>query len=178
MPFLLIQRLIDHISGGVGRPFAGLANEIYFPEVIEGSVNFLPVEIPGLNQKQELVDANINYVSYYDGTCVMETMYTNDDEFSQLSYLHNVMGVQEIIKIIRTRCPRTRYTFLDGDDLETYIDDVTKIVKQFATNFKSIDVQYMADEKYESNNIFYAVLKVQFKNFIHEEYFKIIALNE
>ena len=88
------------------------------------------------------------------------------------------MGVQEIIKIIRTRCPRTRYTFLDGDDLETYIDDVTKIVKQFATNFKSIDVQYMADEKYESNNIFYAVLKVQFKNFIHEEYFKIIALNE
>ena len=178
MPFLLIQRLIDHISGGVGRPFAGLANEIYFPEVIEGSVNFLPVEIPGLNQKQELVDANINYVSYYDGTCVMETMYTNDDEFSQLSYLHNLMGVQEIIKIIRTRCPRTRYTFLDGDDLETYIDDVTKIVKQFATNFKSIDVQYMADEKYESNNIFYAVLKVQFKNFIHEEYFKIIALNE
>lgn len=177
MPYLLIPRLVKHISGGVGRAFAGIANEIYFPEIIEGSVNYLPVEIPGEDQKQELVDLNVNYISYYDGTPVMETMYTNDDEYTQLSYLHNVMAVQEIIKVIRTRCPKTRYTFMDGDDLDTYLYDVDKIVKQYATNFKSISVQYMEDAKYESNNIFYAVLKVQFKNFIQEEYFKIIAIS-
>jgi hypothetical protein len=177
MPYLLISRLVNHISGGVGRAFAGIANEIYFPEIVEGSVNFLPVEIPGQDQKQELVDYNINYISYYDGTPVMETMYTNDDEYTQLSFLHNVMAVQEIIKVIRTRCPRTRYTFLDGDDLDTYLEDVEKLVAQYSTNFKSISVQYMEDEKYESNNIFYAVLKVQFKNFIQEEYFKIIAIS-
>lgn len=177
MPFLLISRLVKHISVGVGRPFAGIANEVTFPEIIEGSVNFLPVEIPGVDQKQMLVDKNINYISYYDGTPVMETMYTNDDEYTQLSYLHNVMAVQEIIKIIRTRCPRTRYTFLEGDDLESYIDDVEKLIKQYSTNFKSISVEYMADEKYEANNIFYAVLRVQFKNFVQEEYFKIIAIS-
>ena len=87
------------------------------------------------------------------------------------------MAVQEIIKIIRTRCPRTRYTFLEGEDLDTYIADVQAIIKEYSTNFRSITCEYMADEKYEQNNIFYAVLKVQFKNFIQEEYFKIYALS-
>lgn len=177
IPYLLIDKMVKHVSKGVGRPFAGIANGITFSGIIENSINFLPVEIPGLNQKQELADMNINYISMYDNEPVMETMYTNDGEYSQLSYLHNIMAIQEIIKIIRTRCPRTRYTFLDGDDLETYISDVESIIKEYSTNFKSISVQYMADEKYEQNNIFYAVIKVQFKNFIQEEYFKIIALS-
>lgn len=176
-PLLLASRLIKHISDGVGRPFAGIANSIYFPEIIEGSINFLPVEIPGEDQKQALADASINYISYYDGTPVMETMYTNNDEYTQLSYLHNILAIQEIIKVIRARCPRTRYTFLDGDDLEEYITDAQNIIKQYSTNFRSIDIQYMADEKYESNNIFYATIVVQFKNFIQEEYFKIIAIS-
>lgn len=177
MPYLLIDKLTNHTSKGVGRPFAGIANNIYFTNIIENTINYLPVEIPGMNQKQELVDANVNYMSIYDGVPVMETMYVNDTEYTQLSFLHNIMGVQEIIKIIRTRCPRTRYTFLDGDDLETYISDVQTIIKEYATNFKSISCEYMADEAYEQNNIFYAVLKVQFKNFIQEEYFKIIAIS-
>jgi len=176
MPYLLVNKMVKHVAKGVGIPFAGIANDLTFNTIIENSINFLPVEIPGINQKQELVDMNINYLNIYDGVPVMETMYTNDGEYSQLSFLHNIMAVQEIIKVIRARCPQTRYTFLDGDDLEQYIDDVEAIVKQYSTNFKSISVQYMADEKYESNNIFYAVLKVQFKNFIQEEYFKIIAI--
>ena len=177
MPFLLASRMAKHIADGVGRPFAGLANQIYFPEIIEGSVNYLPVEVPGEDQKQKLADAGINYISYYDGTPVMETMYMHTDEYTQLSYLHNIMAIQEIIKVIRTRCPKTRYTFLDGDDLEEYLSDADAVVKQYATNFKSIEIQYMADPKYESNNIFYATIVVQFKNFIQEEYFKIIAIS-
>ena len=177
MPYMLIDKLTGHISKGVGRPFAGIANNIYFPNIIENSVNFYPVEIPGANQKQELVDNNINYLSMYDGIPVMETMYVNNTEYTQLSYLHNIMAVQEIIKLIRARCPRTRYTFLDGNDLETYISDVQAIINEYSSNFKSISCEYMADEAYEQNNIFYAVLRVQFKNFIQEEYFKIIAIS-
>ena len=177
MPFLLAKRLVTHVSNGIGRPFAGLANNIYFPEILKGTVNFLPVEVPGEDQKQKLADASINYISYYDGTPVMETMYTNNDEYTQLSYLHNILAVQEVIKAIRSRCPRTRYTFLDGEDLEEYLTDAEAVVKQYATNFRSISIQYMADEKYEANNIFYATIVVQFRNFIQEEYFKIIAIS-
>ncbi len=177
MPYKLIDKLADHIVKGCGRPFAGILHDIEFDDIIDGSVNYYPVQIPGQDQKQELVDINVNYLGRYDGVPVMETMYVNDSEYSQLSFLSNIMAVQEIIKIIRTRCPRTRYTFLEGEDLDTYIADVQAIIKEYSTNFKSITCEYMADEKYEQNNIFYAVLKVQFKNFIQEEYFKIYALS-
>ena len=177
MPYLLIDKMTTHIAKGINHPFAGMANNLVFDNIIENSINFLPVEIPGIDQKQELVNMNVNYLSLYDGVPVMETMYVNQNEHSQLSYLHNIMAIQEIIKVIRTRCPRTRYTFLDGNDLEKYISDVQSIVKEYSSNFKSISCEYMADDKYEQNNIFYAVLKVQFKNFIQEEYFKIIAIS-
>lgn len=177
MPLLLAKRLVKHVSNGIGRPFAGLANELYFPEIIRGTVNFLPVNIPGDDQKQTLIDAEVNFISYYDGIPIMETMYTNNDEYTQLSYLHNIMAVQEIIKILRSQCPKTRYTFLDGSDLDEYIADAEQIVKQYSSNFKSISIQYMADEKYEANNVFYATLVVQFRNFVQEEYFKIFAIS-
>lgn len=177
MPYLLAKRMVAHVSRGASRPFAGLANNIYFPEIIKGTVNFLPVEVPGEDQKQQLADASINYISYYDGTPVMETMYTNSDEYTQLSYLHNILAIQEVIKAIRARCPRTRYTFLDGEDLEEYLADAEAVIRQYSTNFRNIYIQYMADEKYEANNIFYATIVVQFRNFIQEEYFKIIAIS-
>ena len=177
MPYLLASKLINHISTGVGKAFAGIPNNLTFPEIIEGTLNFLPVIIPGLDQKQKLADANINYLSYYDELPVMESMWTNDNTYTQLSFLHNVMAVQEIIKIIRTRCPKTRYTFLDGDDLEEYLSDANSIIKEYKNNFKSISLTYMADEKYESNNIFYATITVVFHNFVNEEYFKVICID-
>ena len=87
------------------------------------------------------------------------------------------MIVQEVIKVIRTKCPSSRYTFMEGEDLEDYITDATSIINEYKTYFDSIQMIYMADEKYESNNIFYAVIKVKFKNFVQEEYFKVIAIN-
>lgn len=177
MPYLLAPKLVDHINTGVGKAFAGMSNNLSFPEIIESSINMIPIIIPGLDQKQELADHSINYICYYDDTAVMDTMWNNDDANTQLSYLHNVMAIQEIIKVIRTRCPRTRYTFLDGDDLDEYLTDANSVIKEYSTNFKSIAMTYMADEKYESNNIFYATIVVQFHNFVNEEYFKVIAID-
>lgn len=177
MPFLLISRILAHFRNGVGRPFAGMANQITFPEIIKGSLNFEPVVIPGEDQKQALVDKNINYVSSYDGLYVMETMYTNDNEYSQLSYLHNILLVQQVIKDLRTTCPKIRYTFIDGEDLDKYISDCEDVLEKYKTYFKSIKMTYMQDPKYEANKIFYATIEVVFKNFIQEEYFKVIALS-
>lgn len=177
IPYLLIPKIINHINDGVGRPFAGILHNITFNNIIENTINFLPVEIPGLDQKQALIESNVNYISYYNNTPVMETMYVNTSEYSQLSYLHNIMAIQQVIKAIRDRCPRTRYTFMDSSNLQRYIDDATTVINQYSNNFKSISIQYMADKAYESNNIFYAVIRVTFNNFINEEYFKVIAID-
>lgn len=177
MPLLLASRLVTHIANGAGRPFAGILHDVTFPEIIKNSVNYIPRTTPDEDQKQKLIDANVNYLAIYNNLYVMDTMYVNQSNYTQLSYLSNIMGVQQIIKKIRDKCPATRYTFLDGNDLEKYIDDAMSVVNNYNSFFKSISINYMADESYESNNIFYAVLKVQFRNFVQEEYFKIIALS-
>lgn len=176
-PYLLAIRMIEHVANGVYRPFAGMLNNLTFPEIIYGTLNFIPREIPGLNQRQAFADANINYIAYYDGVATMETLYTNQVEHTQLSYVNNIMGVQEVIKAIRTRCPRIRYSFADGDDLENYIDDVKEVLQNYQSNYKQLTVRYMADENYERNKIFYAMLVVQFRDFFQEEYFKIVAIS-
>ena len=177
LPILLAKRIANHIDNGVGRPFAGIANNMYFSEIITSTINFTPNVMPSIDQKQKLVDANINYISLYDGVPVLETTYNTQDDYTQLSFIQNIMLVQAIVKEIRSRCPRTRYTFLDGEDLETYLDDVKTIIDNYKSMFKSIEITYMADEQYESNNIFYAVIVVQFRNFVQEEYFRVLAIN-
>lgn len=176
-PYLLTSKMTSHIASGVGTPFAGMINGLTFPEVIDSSVSFIPCTIPDEDQKQDFVDANVNYACYYNGLLTMDTMYTNQDDYTKLSYLHNVMLVQEVIKVIRSKCPSSRYRFMEGSDLEDYITDASTIINEYKTYFDSISIKYMADETYESNNIFYATIKVKFKNFVQEEYFKVIAIN-
>ena len=177
-PFLLARKMVTHILGGVARPFCGILHGITFPEIIYGSLNFRPINLPNdIDQKQALADMNVNYISYYDGVAVMETEYTNYAGYDQFSYLNNIMAVQEVIKAIRSECPKMRYTFMDGSDLETYISDCTAIINRYNSNFDNISMQYMADATYEANKIFYATIMVKFKNFIQEEYFRVIAID-
>ena len=177
LPFLLGTKVINHIANGVSRPFAGMLNGITFPEIISKSINFLPVPIPGWDQKQDLVDLNINYLSIYNETPVLETMYINYKDFTHLSFLHNIMGIQEVIKQLRTRCPKVRYVFLDTKDLKRYIDECNAVLNQYSTFFNELTMEYAADERYENNNIFYAIIRVRFKNFIQEEQFRVIAIS-
>lgn len=177
LPYLLGIKAVKHIANGVGRPFAGILNGITFPEIISKSINFLPVPIPGWDQKQDLVDLNINYLSIYNETPVLETMYINYKDFTHLSFLHNIMGIQEVIKQIRTRCPKVRYAFLDTTDLKRYIDECNAVLNQYSTFFNELTMEYAADERYEDNNIFYAIIRVRFKNFIQEEQFRVIAIS-
>lgn len=177
-PFLLASKMINHIVGGCSRAFCGILNNITLPEIIDGSINFVPVNLPNdIDQKQELANMGVNYIIYYNGLPVMETEFTNYDGYDQFSYLNNIMAIQEVIKAIRTECPKMRYTFIDGTDLEKYISDSKAIINRYASNFKSIDIKYMADETYEANRIFYATITVVFRNFIQEEYFRVIAID-
>lgn len=179
MPYLLASKFVHHLDNGVGRPFAGISNDMSFPEIITGTINFLPYITPAGDQKQVLADNAINYISYYDGLPVLETTYVNYEEYTQMSFLQNILAIQEVIKAIRSRCPKTRYTFLDndGEDLENYIEDARAVINQYRSNFKEIDIKYMNDEVYELNNIFYATITVRFHNFIQEEFFKVICIN-
>ena len=107
----------------------------------------------------------------------MDTEYTSQTEYTQLSWINNVLLVQKIIHEIRKQCPKNRYTFLDGQDLLRYKADVEAVLNRYKSQFKEIGVEYAEDEQYELNKIFYAVIKVKFRDFIQSEIFKITMIN-
>lgn len=172
----IAQLLVAHINNGVSRPFAGLLHGITFDNIIEGTLNFIPTITPEANQKEKLDEARINYIGYYDGVPVMETTYTSYTKHSALSYLHNVMAIQELIRAIRSKCPKIRYQFTEAEDLKKYQEDVQNVIDRYNLNFATVTLEYYADERYVANMIYYAGLNIKCKKFIQSEYFKVIVL--
>lgn len=174
----LATLLVEHFRNGRNRPFAGQLYNIILDKCIPGTESFIPKVTPKYDQKEQLLDAGINYASYYDNVLVVETEVTSQDYTSQLSFINNVVSIQQIIKAVRTRCPKIRYSFIDGDDLDKYQNDVNEVLNEYSANFEQLKMVYVEDETMVQNKVYSADILVVFKNFIQEEYFKIYALDE
>ena len=182
----LVVKWVSHFINGANRPFAGIAYGVTFENsIIPGTLNFKPKRVmkrqDNLNtydQKKFFDDYRLNYIAYYNEVPVMDTEYTSQEQYTQLSWINNVVLVQNIIREIRRMCPKNRYTFLDGQDLVHYKKDVEAIINKYASLFKRIEVKYIEDTNYQHNKIFYAAIEVVFRDFIQSEIFKITAVNE
>ena len=176
----LVRLFVKHFINGRTRPFCGDKYGVDIPldNMVPGTLNFTPKRTPSLDQRQELDDMRINYLSFYDGNILaMNSEYTSQTEYTQLSWINNVLAVQQVIKAIRVLCPKIRYSFLDGEDLQNYKKDVQNlIVDKYSSLFKSFSIEYVEDGTYDSNKIIYACLYAKFRNFVQTEIFKIIAL--
>ena len=176
LPYSFSSLFVKHFLNGRSRPICGQLYSIVFADVVEGTVNFIPKNTPAVDQKQFFEDTKINYVAYYSGVLTLESEYTSQPKLTQLSWIHNVMMTQELIKEIRLKCPKIRYNFITGSDLETYKNDINKIIESYKSKFNTIELVYTKDSNYEANKIFYAVINVTFKDFVQTEIFKITAL--
>lgn len=178
----LARKFVNHYLNGPSRPFCGEKYSIVFNDsndanaVIDGTINFNPKITPSLNQKQILDDARINYATYNNGILSMVSEYTSQTEYTQLSWISNVIAIQELIRGIRSNCPKIRYQFITGTDFTKYQQDVQDIINNYSSSFKTCTMTYLKDINYENNKIFYASISVTFENFVQTEYFKIIAL--
>lgn len=176
MMYSMAQLIVQQFNLGRILPLAGIRYGFTITDAIEGTVGFTPTICPGLNQKEELLDLRINYATYIEDSLVIESLYTSQEKYTQLSFINNVLAVQEVMKEIRRKCPALRYSFINGNDLEDYRKDVEEIIAPFSSNFKTLTLTYMQDPYYTENKIFYAALAVQFRDFVQTEYFKLIAL--
>lgn len=177
--YSLAQLLVKHFDNGIILPTAGMKHKMIITDAIYGTLSFAPTICPDPigNQKEVLEDMRVNYASYIDNQLVVESLYTSQEHFTQWSFINNIMGIQEVVKAIRIRCPAIRYTFIDGEDLEHYRADVEEVIAPYRSNFKTLELEYVEDATYSANKIFYAVLKVVYKDFIQTEWFKITALS-
>ena len=178
--YSIAQLLVSHLNVGSILPPAGIRYSFIIDDAIYGTVSHVPTICPdekGGNEKEKFEELKVNYATYIDDKLVVESLYTSQDKNSQFSFVNNVMGIQEVVKAIRTKCPAIRYAFIDGEDLEKYKADVNEVIEPYSNNYRTLSLEYVADATYSANKIFYAVLKVVFKDFIQTEWFKITALS-
>ena len=174
--YSLAVKMINHFNLRRNAPCAGIQYGFTFDEAIKGTVNFCPKYTPKIDQKTELMDLGLNYCGYINNQLVLETTNTSQDPYSQLSYINNILAVQQIIHRVREVCPINRYTFITSDDLETYKKAVNNAIMQYKENFDTLEFVYVADPIMKANKIFNASIKVSFKDFVQTEIFKIYAL--
>lgn len=182
IPYIMAGLLTIHFINGCNRPFAGIRYGVtwsYGSEVKRGSINILPKVTPDIDEKSQLDELGVNYVSIYNGTTVvMETFYTGQhyNTSTQFDYSQNVWNVQRVIKALRRQCPKSRYAFLRGQDFTDYQNDVNNAASQYSDSFMSFSMAYAGDSDYEANNIYYAMLEVSFINVAQSEKFRITAI--
>lgn len=172
----LARTLIDHLNNRRNAPVCGLIYGMTYPEAIEGTLNFAPKYTPTEDQKDQLDDLRLNYASYLNDVLTLETEYTNQEEYTQLSYINNILAIQDVIHDVRNRCPAFRYQFITNDDLETYRSNVESIISQHADKFATLEFIYTQDDVMAQNKIFQASIRCTFKNFVQTEIFNIYAL--
>lgn len=174
--YSLVRLITMHWGNGRNLVLAGKGNGWTIPEMVEGSLNFAPKVTPAEDQQDMMDELRVNYGYYQQGTFTIATEYTSQERHTQLSYINNVLLVQNLIKDIRIQCPKSRYKFISGNDFKTYEEDVNAVIANYNSKFDAIKLTWQQDAVYAANKIVYAIIKVKFKDFAQYEIFRIIAV--
>ena len=180
MMYDLAPALVDHfVSGKASNPLAGEVNGFTLDSFIRGTVNYIPRATPAVDQKDLLDDARINYATYYEyeGNLVVDSLYTSQKEYTQLSYINNVLAIQEVMREVRSACPKNRFKFTSGNDFTEYATEVSAVLDAFKSNFDSLNFVYLEDTAKEAQKIYYAAIEFTFNNWAQSEIFDLYALN-
>ena len=169
--------LIDHIKENANAPVAGTVNGFILENAIKGTINFTPVITPKGNQKEAIDNIRVNYAIFEDDNCVVQSCYTSQQAYTQLSFLGNVIGIQEVLRAVRTACPKNRFALSTGSDLSNYADAVNDVLANYVGNFSILNFIYVQDDLRASQKIFYASIEFAFLNWAQTEIFDIYAIN-
>ena len=176
MMYDFARAMVKHFANGCYRPLAGVANDMVLDNAIEGTINFTPRITPSVNQKALLDKARINYAIFENGVCVVQSTYTSQADYTQLSFANNVLAIQEVVRAVRTVCPRNRFTFVSGNDFSVYADAVNDVLQKFMSNFAELTFEYEQNDLQALQKIFYATIKFRFNNWAQTESFELYAL--
>lgn len=169
--------LVNHIINNPYAPVAGVVNGFILPNAIKGSINFTPVNTPSVNQKEAMDEIKVNYAIFEDDNCVVQSCYTSQEKYTQLSYLNNILAIQRVLRAVRTACPKQRYSLSTGSDLTSYANAVNNVLANYTSNFSTLNFKYTQDDLKTSQKIFYASIEFAFLNWAQTEIFDIYAIN-
>ena len=166
-----------HFESNANAPLAGTYNGMTLPSAIKGTINFTPINTPKVNQKQAMEDLHINYAIFEGDNCVLQTTYTCQETLSQLSFLNNVIAIQDVMRSVRTACPINRFSLSNGTDLSSYAKSVNNVLDQYSSRFDVLEFEYTANTLLAEQKIFYASIRFAFLNWAQSEIFDLYAIN-
>ena len=172
--------LVNHfVNEMASNPLAGEVNGFTMDSAIRGTVNYIPRKTPAVDQKDLLDDARINFATYYEyeGNLVVDSLYTAQDQYTQLSYINNVLAIQEVMRAVRTICPKNRFKFTSANDFSDYAEAVNEVLEFYKNNFETLNFIYLEDPTKEAQKIYYAAIEFTFNNWAQSEIFDLYALN-
>lgn len=176
MLYSMIPALVDAFTNGLCRPIAGMINGFAITEYIKNTIEYMPTITPSINEKEILEELRVNYATFSTAEdFVIETEYTSQEAYTQLSYMNNVLAIQEVARAIRTYCPKIRYKLMSGTDFTEYAEDVNSVIAQYTGNFAELQFVYTQDDIQAYNKIFSADIKFRFNNFVQTEIFNLYA---
>ena len=175
--YSLIPLVIAKLKTAREIPMAGQRNDAIIDEIVYGTLNYKPRTTPEVNEKDELEDLRVNFGSYYKDDFTLETVYTSQEDYTQLSFANNVLAMQEVIKALRVYFPIKRYAYItSSQDLDSYTADINTMLDQFRSNFSELEFVYTGDQVHLDNKIYKAMLSYRFNNFIQAELVDAYAL--
>lgn len=170
--------MVNLFARGAHVPCAGLINDMVLTSAIPGTLNFVPRITPVVNQLDLMEEKRVNYAIFdQQDRCIVQTLYTCHDKTSQLMYINNVLAVQEVLRAIRTSCPKIRYSFQTSTDFTNYATIVNNKLKAYKSNFKILRFDYQQNELQAMQKIFYGVLYFAFNDWSQTEIFDVYIIN-
>ena len=190
MTYDLAADLVNHIARSANAPVAGIANGFILSNAIKGTISFTP-QIQRVkngteegyntfvidNQKQAMDDLHVNYAIFQENDCVVQGTYTAHQKATQMIYGNNILAIQEVMRAVRTACPRIRYSLSTGEDLENYQKDVNAVLEKFQSNFSILNFKYEDDPLMRKQKIFKASIEFAFMDWVQSEIFDIYAID-
>ena len=163
--------IVNHIMNRRHQPFAGKRFNAIIPDVLDKTtVRFVPKKLPNIDEKSELEDMRVNFASYFKADFTIESLYTSQEEYTQLSFSNNAMAVQQVVKALRVKFPAIRYQFITKpEDLEVYQARVNEELANYRNNFAELRYEYIEDKIYTANKIYRAALYFRFNDFVQAE---------
>lgn len=177
MMYDFVECLVNHLASAPYNPLAGTANSFILKEAIKGTINYTPIVTPSVNQKQAMDDIRVNYAIFEDDNCVVQTLYTSQEKYTELSYVNAVLAIQQVARAVRTACPKNRYSLVTNNDLSSYAKAVNNVLSAFSGNFARLEFSYTKDPLKVSQKIFYATIKFAFHQWAQTEIFDLYAIN-
>lgn len=163
--------IINHLYKGRNLPFAGIRNNAIITGInSKKSLNFMPKVLPAKNEKDDMESLRVNFASYFNDSFVLESLYTSQEAFTQMSYLNNVLALQQVIKALRVRFPAERYAYITSeDDMVVIQGNINDFLSTYADMFAELEYTYIQDSKYLQNKIYRAAIRFRFNEFYQAE---------